>query len=71
MPSSRPRSTRSPSSPRRTVRRLIPALVLLPRTAEEVAACVQVCAGEGVPFVARGALSLATLLVRVRMSQRP
>jgi glycolate oxidase len=35
--------------------RQIPAVVVLPRTAEEVAACVRVCARHGVPFVARGA----------------
>jgi glycolate oxidase len=35
--------------------RVIPALVVLPRTAEQVAAAVRVCAVHGVPFVARGA----------------
>jgi glycolate oxidase len=35
--------------------RQVPAVVVLPRTAEEVAACVRVCARHGVPFVARGA----------------
>ncbi len=35
--------------------RQIPALVVLPRDAEEVAAAVRVCARHGVPFVARGA----------------
>ncbi|GAA5159349.1 FAD-linked oxidase C-terminal domain-containing protein [Pseudonocardia eucalypti] len=35
--------------------RVVPALVLLPRTAEEVAAAVRVCAAHDVPFVARGA----------------
>lgn len=32
-----------------------PAAVVLPRTADEVAACVAACAREGVPFVPRGA----------------
>ncbi|UZQ53098.1 glycolate oxidase subunit GlcD [Trichothermofontia sichuanensis B231] len=32
-----------------------PAVVVLPRTTEEVAAIVQICDREGVPFVARGA----------------
>ncbi|MCD2197084.1 FAD-binding protein [Actinomycetospora endophytica] len=35
--------------------RQVPAVVVLPRDAEEVAACVRVCARHGVPFVARGA----------------
>ncbi len=35
--------------------RQVPALVVLPRTAEEVADCVRICARHGVPFVARGA----------------
>jgi len=35
--------------------RQVPAVVVLPRTAEEVADCVRVCARHGVPFVARGA----------------
>ena len=35
--------------------RVIPALVALPATTEEVAAVVRVCAREGIPFVARGA----------------
>ncbi|MGI5128908.1 FAD-linked oxidase C-terminal domain-containing protein [Pseudonocardia sp. CA-107938] len=35
--------------------RVVPQLVLLPRTAEQVAAAVRVCAEHGVPFVARGA----------------
>jgi glycolate oxidase len=35
--------------------RVVPSLVLLPRSAEAVAASVRVCAREGVPFVARGA----------------
>ncbi|MDN5917116.1 MAG: FAD-binding protein, partial [Pseudonocardia sp.] len=35
--------------------RVVPELVLLPRTAEAVAGCVRVCARHGVPFVARGA----------------
>jgi glycolate oxidase len=35
--------------------RVVPALVLLPRDAGQVAAAVRVCAAEGVPFVARGA----------------
>ncbi len=35
--------------------RVVPELVLLPRTAEQVAAAVGVCAAHGVPFVARGA----------------
>ena len=32
-----------------------PSAVVLPRTADEVAACVSACAREGVPFVPRGA----------------
>ena len=35
--------------------RVVPSLVLLPRTAEQVAAAVTVCAEHGIPFVARGA----------------
>ena len=35
--------------------RVVPALVVLPATTEEVAAVVGVCAREGIPFVARGA----------------
>ncbi|MGW1551988.1 FAD-linked oxidase C-terminal domain-containing protein [Streptomyces sp. NPDC002346] len=35
--------------------REIPALVLLPRSTEEVAAAVTLCAAAGIPFVARGA----------------
>ncbi|MBA2323618.1 MAG: FAD-binding protein [Pseudonocardiales bacterium] len=35
--------------------RVVPSLVLLPHTAEHVAAAVRVCAAHGVPFVARGA----------------
>jgi glycolate oxidase len=35
--------------------RQIPAVVVLPRDADEVAACVRICARHGVPFVARGA----------------
>ncbi|MGH3311983.1 MAG: FAD-linked oxidase C-terminal domain-containing protein [Streptomyces sp.] len=35
--------------------REVPALVLLPRSTEEVAAAVALCAGAGLPFVARGA----------------
>ncbi|WP_344320752.1 FAD-binding oxidoreductase [Streptomyces macrosporus] len=35
--------------------RRVPALVLLPRDTEEVAAAVSLCAEAGVPFVARGA----------------
>jgi glycolate oxidase len=35
--------------------RVVPALVALPRTADEVAATVRVCARGGIPFVARGA----------------
>ena len=35
--------------------RQIPAVVVLPRDAEEVAACVRTCARHRVPFVARGA----------------
>jgi glycolate oxidase len=35
--------------------RVVPSLVLLPRTAEAVAVAVRVCARTGVPFVARGA----------------
>src|SRR6478672_8249119 len=37
-----------------TSHRTVPALVVLPETAEEVAAVVRVCASAGVPFVARG-----------------
>jgi glycolate oxidase len=37
-----------------TSHRTTPALVVLPGTAEEVAAAVRACAGAGVPFVARG-----------------
>jgi len=35
--------------------RVVPSLVLLPRTGQGVAAAVRVCAREGIPFVARGA----------------
>ena len=35
--------------------RQVPALVVLPRDAEEVAGAVRICARHGVPFVARGA----------------
>jgi glycolate oxidase len=35
--------------------RVVPGLVLLPRSAEEVAAAVRVCAQHAIPFVARGA----------------
>jgi glycolate oxidase len=35
--------------------RVVPALVLLPYTAEQVAAAVRVCAAHAIPFVARGA----------------
>jgi glycolate oxidase len=35
--------------------RVVPALVVLPATTEEVAAVVKVCAREHIPFVARGA----------------
>ncbi len=37
-----------------TSHRTVPALVVLPESAEEVAAVVRVCAQAGVPFVARG-----------------
>jgi glycolate oxidase len=37
-----------------TAHRCVPALVVLPGTAEEVAAVVALCAQAGVPFVARG-----------------
>jgi glycolate oxidase len=37
-----------------TSHRTVPALVVLPETAEEVAAVVRLCASRGVPFVARG-----------------
>ena len=37
-----------------TSHRAAPALVVLPQTAEQVAAVVRVCAGAGIPFVARG-----------------
>src|SRR5882757_4279233 len=35
--------------------RVVPGLVLLPRSAEQVAASVRACAAHGIPFVARGA----------------
>ncbi|WP_051426510.1 FAD-binding oxidoreductase [Jiangella gansuensis] len=35
--------------------RVVPAAVALPRSTAEVAAAVRVCAGHGIPFVARGA----------------
>src|SRR3954470_2477899 len=35
--------------------RQVPAVVVLPRDAEEVAEAVRICARYGVPFVARGA----------------
>jgi glycolate oxidase len=35
--------------------RVVPGLVLLPHTAEQVAGAVRVCAAHGIPFVARGA----------------
>src|SRR4029450_2705812 len=35
--------------------RVLPALVVLPESTEQVAAVVRACAREGVPFVARGA----------------
>ena len=35
--------------------RVVPALVVLPATTEEVAAVVRICAREHIPFVARGA----------------
>ena len=35
--------------------RVVPGLVLLPHTAEQVAEAVRVCAAHGLPFVARGA----------------
>jgi glycolate oxidase len=38
-----------------TSHRAAPGLVVLPRTAEQVAAVVRVCAGAGVPFVAPAA----------------
>src|SRR5579862_16590 len=38
-----------------TGRRVIPALVALPESADEVAAVVRACHEHGVPFVARGA----------------
>src|ERR1700758_2027096 len=37
-----------------TSHRTVPALVVLPESAAEVAAVVRVCARAGVPFVARG-----------------
>ncbi|MGH3251272.1 MAG: FAD-linked oxidase C-terminal domain-containing protein [Trebonia sp.] len=37
-----------------TTHRTVPALVVLPETADEVAAVVRLCASAGVPFVARG-----------------
>jgi glycolate oxidase subunit GlcD len=38
-----------------TVFQAVPDVVVLPRTTEQVARIVQVCAREGIPFVARGA----------------
>ena len=38
-----------------TGRRVVPALVVLPETTEEVAAVVRACHEHGIPFVARGA----------------
>jgi glycolate oxidase len=38
-----------------TAHRAVPGIVVLPGSAEEVAACVRACADAGVPFVARGA----------------
>jgi glycolate oxidase len=38
-----------------TGRRVVPALVALPGTAEEVQAVVRICNDAGIPFVARGA----------------
>src|SRR6266516_4306214 len=38
-----------------TGRRVVPALVVLPRSTSEVAAVVRACNEAGVPFVARGA----------------
>src|SRR5471030_354452 len=38
-----------------TGRRVVPALVALPGTVEEVQAVVRICNEEGLPFVARGA----------------
>jgi glycolate oxidase len=35
--------------------RVVPGLVLLPHTAEQVTSAVRVCAAHGIPFVARGA----------------
>ncbi|HKJ11415.1 MAG TPA: FAD-linked oxidase C-terminal domain-containing protein [Ornithinimicrobium sp.] len=35
--------------------RVVPALVVLPESTEEVALAVRLCAGQGVPYVARGA----------------
>ena len=37
-----------------TSHRSVPGLVVLPETAEQVAAVVRACAEAGVPFVARG-----------------
>nr|MDQ3989744.1 FAD-binding protein [Actinomycetota bacterium] len=34
--------------------RVVPAIVVLPQTAEQVAGVVRACAAAGVPFVARG-----------------
>ena len=34
--------------------RVVPALVVLPETAEQVAATVRACSTRGIPFVARG-----------------
>jgi glycolate oxidase len=38
-----------------TGHRAVPAAVLLPRSTEQVAACVRICHQAGIPFVARGA----------------
>ena len=38
-----------------TGHKVVPSLVVLPATTEEVAGVVQACAAAGVPFVARGA----------------
>ncbi|MFP5022886.1 FAD-binding oxidoreductase [Pseudonocardia phyllosphaerae] len=50
-----PVRTRSYECDGLTGARVVPELVLLPRTAEDVAGCVRICALHDIPFVARGA----------------
>ena len=49
-----PRQLRTYECDGLTSHRSVPALVVLPDTAEQVAAVVRACAGAGVPYVARG-----------------